>query len=73
MNTTKLRSKRVLLPTLAAVLALGVGGVVWASTASADLQGSERDRVAAAATRAVKKRAASTPAMPESSGDNTEG
>lgn len=53
MNTARLRSKRVILPTIAAVAALGIGGVVWASTASADLQGSERDRVAAAATKAV--------------------
>ena len=53
MNTAKLRSKRVILPTVAAVAALGIGGVVWASTANADLAGSERDRVAAAATEAV--------------------
>jgi uncharacterized membrane protein YkoI len=53
MNTAKLRSKRVLLPTLAAVAALGIGGVVWSSAANADLQGSERDRVANAATQAV--------------------
>ena len=45
MNTAKLRTKRVILPTIAAVAALGIGGVVWASTANADLQGSERDRV----------------------------
>ncbi len=53
MNTAKLRSKRVILPTIAAVAALGIGGVVWASTANADLSGNERDRVAAAATKAV--------------------
>ena len=53
MNTAKLRSKRVILPTIAAVAALGIGGVVWASTANADLQGSERDRVSTAATEAV--------------------
>jgi uncharacterized membrane protein YkoI len=53
MNTTKLRTKRVILPTIAAVAALGIGGVVWASTANADLQGSERDRVGTAATEAV--------------------
>jgi uncharacterized membrane protein YkoI len=53
MNLTKLRSKRVLLPTVAAVVALGVGGVVWTSAANADVQGSERDRVASAATKAV--------------------
>jgi len=53
MNTAKLRSKRVLIPTLAAVVALGAGGVVWASTANADLNGSERDRVSSAAVDAV--------------------
>ena len=53
MNTTKLRSKRVILPTIAAVAALGIGGVVWASAANADLEGSERDRVSSAAVDAV--------------------
>jgi len=53
MNTTKLRTKRVILPTIAAVAALGIGGVVWASTANADLDGGERNRVATAATEAV--------------------
>jgi len=53
MNTARLRTKRVILPTIAAVAALGIGGVVWASTANADLDGSERDRVATVATEAV--------------------
>jgi hypothetical protein len=53
MNTAKLRSKRIWIPTLAAVVALGVGGTVWASTASADLGGSERDRVVTAAKDAA--------------------
>ncbi len=53
MNTTKLRSKRIILPTIAAVAALGIGSVVWASTANANLEGSERDRVSTAATEAV--------------------
>ena len=53
MNTAKLRTKRVILPTIAAVAAFGIGGVVWASTANADLQGNERDRVSTAATEAV--------------------
>lgn len=53
MNTTKLRSKRVILPTIAAVAAFGIGGVVWSTTANADLQGSERNRVGTAATTAV--------------------
>ena len=49
----KFRSKRVILPTIAAVAVLGIGGVVWSSAANADLQGSERDRVGSAATQAV--------------------
>jgi len=53
MNTAKLRSKRIILPTLAAVVALGVGGTVWASAANADVSGGERDRVAEAAVRAA--------------------
>ena len=53
MNTAKLRTKRVILPTIAAVAALGIGGVVWASTATADLDGGERNRVSTAATEAV--------------------
>ena len=53
MNTAKLRTKRVILPTIAAVAALGIGGVVWASTANADLGGGERNRVSTAATEAV--------------------
>ena len=53
MNTAKLRTKRVILPTIAAVAALGIGGVAWASTASADLGGGKRNRVSTAATEAV--------------------
>jgi uncharacterized membrane protein YkoI len=53
MFASKLRSKRVWVPTLASVLAIGVAGTVWASSASADLGGSERDRVVAAAQKAV--------------------
>ena len=54
MNTSKLRSKRIWIPSLAAVVALGVGGTVWASSASADdLGGSERDRAVSAAKEAV--------------------
>ncbi|MDN4174197.1 hypothetical protein QWY28_14635 [Nocardioides sp. SOB77] len=54
MNT-KLRSKRVLIPTVAAVAVLGLGGTVWATTANADgtVEGAQRDRVAAAAVEAV--------------------
>lgn len=53
MNTAKLRSKRVVLPAIAAAALLAVGGPVWAATASDDPQGSERERVATAATEAV--------------------
>ena len=53
MNTTQLRSKRVIIPSIAAVAALGIGGVVWTSAANADVQGSQRDRAAKAATQAV--------------------
>ena len=54
MNTAKLRSKRVLVTT-AAVAALAVGGGVWATAAAADtdVPGADRDRVGAAAVRAV--------------------
>ncbi|ROR92663.1 PepSY domain-containing protein [Nocardioides aurantiacus] len=53
MNTRTLRRKRVLVPAVA-VVALGVGGTVWAGTASADqVGGGERDRVSAAALRTV--------------------
>lgn len=54
MNTSTLRSKRLWIPTAAAVAALGVGGTIWATTASADdLSGHTRDRVTAAAQDAV--------------------
>lgn len=53
MNTSKLRSKRVVIPTIAAVTALAVGGPVWAATADDDPRGGERDRVGNAATKAV--------------------
>jgi uncharacterized membrane protein YkoI len=56
MNTAKFRSKRVIVTTLAtvaAVAAIAVGGVVWTSAASADVQGADRDRIAAAAVKAV--------------------
>ncbi|WP_051570908.1 PepSY domain-containing protein [Cryptosporangium arvum] len=54
MNTTKLRSKRVLAST-AVVAALAVGGGVWATTASAndEVRGGDRDRVAEAAVEAA--------------------
>lgn len=53
MNTSKLRSKRVVVPAILAATALAVGGPVWAATASDDPQGSERDRIGTAATKAV--------------------
>ncbi|GAA0253280.1 PepSY domain-containing protein [Cryptosporangium japonicum] len=54
MNTTKLRSKRVLAST-AVVAALAVGGGVWATTAYAndDVTGADRDRVVEAAVAAA--------------------
>ena len=39
MNITKLRRKRVILPTIAAVAVLGVGGTVWTASANDDVQG----------------------------------
>lgn len=53
MNTTKLRSKRVLIPAIATVAVLGVGATVWTATADDNLEGAERDRVAAAAVEAA--------------------
>jgi uncharacterized membrane protein YkoI len=53
MNTNKLRSKRILLPAIAAVAVLAVGGTVWTASADNDVKGDERDRVASAATGAV--------------------
>lgn len=53
MNTTKLRSKRVIIPSVAALAALGVGAGLWSATAADDVRGSERDRVGAAAVRAA--------------------
>ena len=45
MNSSTLKSKRILIPTGPAVLALGIGGVAWAGTASAgDVRGEDRDR-----------------------------
>ena len=54
MFPAKLRSKRIWIPTVAVVAALGVGGTAWAASASADnLGGSERDRAVAAAKQAA--------------------
>ncbi|MQW77508.1 hypothetical protein GHK92_16670 [Nocardioides sp. dk4132] len=54
MNITTLRRKRIVLPTLAVLAAVGIGGTVWTATASeTGVDGAERDRVGAAATEAV--------------------
>ena len=54
MKTTKLRSKRAIIATTAAVVvALGAGGAVRATAANADVSGTDRDRVGAAAVQAV--------------------
>ena len=54
MFPARLRTKRIWIPTVAVVAAFGVGGTVWAASASADnLGGSERDRVVAAAKEAA--------------------
>jgi uncharacterized membrane protein YkoI len=53
MNLTKLRRKRVVIPTIAAIAVLGAGATVWTASASDQIQGSERDRVSAAAVEAA--------------------
>ncbi|GAA2469124.1 PepSY domain-containing protein [Winogradskya humida] len=53
MNTAKLRSKRIIVTTTAAVAALAIGGGVWATAANADVRGDERDRIGNAAVQAV--------------------
>ena len=54
MNTSTLRRKRVVLPTLAVLAAVGIGGTVWTATANdTTVEGAERDRVGAAASEAV--------------------
>lgn len=52
MKTTLLRKKKIVLPAVAAVAVLAVGGTIWAASAD-DVTGDERDRVAAAATSAA--------------------
>ncbi|WP_408895436.1 PepSY domain-containing protein [Nocardioides sp. R1-1] len=52
MKTTALRRKRVVIPAVAAVAVLAVGGTVWAASAD-DVSGDERTRVAAAAEKAA--------------------
>ncbi|MFI5931759.1 PepSY domain-containing protein [Actinoplanes sp. NPDC051494] len=53
MNTAKLRTKRVIVTTTAAVAALAIGGGVWATAANADVRGEDRDRLGNAAVQAV--------------------
>ena len=53
MNTQKLRSKRVVIPTLAAVAVMGAGGIVWSGAAADELNGADRDRASSAALEAV--------------------
>jgi hypothetical protein len=51
--TSRLRSKRIVIPTIAAAAVLGVGGTVWANTASAGPSDTEIERASAAALEAV--------------------
>jgi uncharacterized membrane protein YkoI len=53
VNTSKLRSKRIVIPTIAAVAVLGVGGVIWSSASADELTGTELDRASSAALDAV--------------------
>jgi hypothetical protein len=53
MNTSKLRSKRIVIPTIAAVAVIGVGGVTWSSASADELTGTELDRASSAALDAV--------------------
>jgi uncharacterized membrane protein YkoI len=53
MNIRKLHRKRVVLPTVATVAVLSIGGTMWTAAANDDVQGGERDRVGAAAVEAA--------------------
>ncbi|WP_182376452.1 PepSY domain-containing protein [Nocardioides sp. WS12] len=53
MKTSTLRRKRIVLPAIAAIAVLAVGGTIWTATADNDVKGDERNRVASAATSAV--------------------
>lgn len=52
MRTTALRRKRVVIPALATVAVLAVGGTLWAASAD-EVRGDERDRVESAAVAAA--------------------
>jgi hypothetical protein len=56
MDLTTLRSKRLIPPTVASVVTVGVGGVWWTSAANANVQGS----VAVPAPRDELRRLAET-------------
>lgn len=49
MNISKLRRKRIIIPTVATLAVLGAGATVWSATADDSVSGGERDRVGAAA------------------------
>lgn len=49
MNLSKLRRKRIIIPTIATLAVVGAGATVWTATADDSVSGSERDRVGAAA------------------------
>ena len=51
--TSKLRSKRVVIPAVAAVAVLAVGSLVWSSAASDNLNDNEFDRASTAAVQAA--------------------
>ena len=53
MKTTNLRRKRIVVPAIAAIAVLAVGGTIWSASADNDVKGDERNRVATAATGAV--------------------
>jgi len=53
MKLSKLRRKRIIIPTIATVAVVGAGATVWTATADDSVSGKERDRVTAAAVEAV--------------------
>jgi hypothetical protein len=53
MNTQRLRSKRVVIPTVAAAALIGVGGVAWGSSGDGELKGDDLDRASKVALDAV--------------------
>lgn len=53
MNTQRVRSKRVVIPTVAAAVLIGVGGVAWGSAGGEELKGDDLDRASKVALDAV--------------------